>query len=264
MCFRPRRAQTRAGIHCYTIIKSSQVFELRFSTSERTVAMIQFLIISTFLWSRSRWTRIFISRIKLFKLFYSCLSNLFSQQQDNQNYVFTCSQRLDSNVSKRKIPNLPDHRPFLQTKSKLYNEILVESWRREEKRTSSIEIRHRMRGGPVRSLHFCFGMEKTVLSGADGGLFRQFRPASRNLAGSICTPRFLYQSTKSVEIVHHNILYIHNILSRRRKQAKLSSVSLIVFTYLGTRLWIFLTVHIVAIDRPSLAISSSFSLCGLR
>lgn len=56
-----------------------------------------------------------------------------------------------------------------------------------------------------------------MLSGADGGLFRQFRPASRNLAGSICTPRFLYQSTKSVEIVHHNILYICNIISRRRK-----------------------------------------------
>lgn len=55
-----------------------------------------------------------------------------------------------------------------------------EWWRKREKenrQSGSFEIRHRTRGGPVRSLHFCFGM---VLSGADGGLFREFRPASRN------------------------------------------------------------------------------------
>lgn len=54
-----------------------------------------------------------------------------------------------------------------------------EWWRkREEKREPAIRLVRDSSsgegGGGVRSLHFCFGM---VLSGADGGLFREFRPA---------------------------------------------------------------------------------------
>lgn len=120
-----------------------------------------------------------------------------------------------------------------------------EWWRKREKenrQSGSFEIRHRTRGGPVRSLHFCFGM---VLSGADGGLFREFRPASRN-----------------------NLHFHFPIDEKRRNWNGIwsSRVFLSRFILFAFRLWIFLldTVYIAPIDRPCLAISLllRFPFCG--
>lgn len=119
-----------------------------------------------------------------------------------------------------------------------------EWWRKREKenrQSGSFEIRHRTRGGPVRSLHFCFGM---VLSGADGGLFREFRPAFRN-----------------------NLHFYFPIDGKRRNWNGIWSfrVFLSRFILFAFRLWIFLldTVYIAPIDRPCLAISLlRFPFCG--
>lgn len=129
-----------------------------------------------------------------------------------------------------------------------------EWWRkREEKREPAIRLVRDSSsgegGGGVRSLHFCFGM---VLSGADGGLFREFRPAYSEEYARIASIFPIGEKCRNWNGIRNSRIFFFFCL---------------VFYRLHVQVIFLLdTVYIASIDRPSLAISLlllRFPFCGL-